>query len=680
METREVFWNISSRGELLFYLLTGITLVFLGYGIYSNVKRILQGKALATHETLSPRKVVETLWLLATNRSVLRHDGLAGVMHLLIMWGFIVLFIGTVIVAIEYDLFQKILGLEHGFWIGQFYLGYKLVLNALGALFIMGLTLALLRRYGLKLPHLSWKPLDLLLPVWLLAIAVTGFFVEALRIAATKPAHESWSFVGYSLAQIFWGWPSSRLQSAHLVLWWVHGLLALSWIAYLPYAPKVMHILSAAANVLLRDLYPLGRLMPLDVEGAFERGETLGLQRAKDLTWKDTLDLLSCTECGRCEANCPAWISGKALSPRNIILELRGHVQDEVPPIWHRAQAPQDLVPASVSPEELWACTTCRACVEVCPVYIDPLNKILEMRRNEVMMKDQYPAYFTDVFKGFDGRGNPWNITADVRLEWTKGLNVPIMSQLVEAGTSNDIEYLFFVGCATAFEPRNHKIARSLVKVLKHAGIKFAILGEEETCTGDPARRIGHEYLFQIQAHKLIKTFSKYGVRKILTVCPHCYNTFKNEHPDFGGRYEVIHHSELIAQLLKEGKIKLTKEMQKTITYHDSCYLGRYNRVYDPPREAIDAIPGIRCVEMRGFRERGLCCGAGGGLMWLEEEPDKRVNDLRLKQVLEAKADIVATACPFCMIMLEDGIKTKNLPLEDKDIAELVMEAMGSEG
>ncbi|MCS6936891.1 MAG: heterodisulfide reductase-related iron-sulfur binding cluster [Candidatus Bipolaricaulota bacterium] len=707
METRKVFWNISPLGELIFYLLALVAIVIFAYGIYRHIKRILQGKRVAF--TVRPfwAKLGAALGSIAANRTILRHDPSAGVMHLLIMWGFIVLFIGTVIVTIEYDLFQKILGQKHGFWVGPFFLGYELVLDTLGALFIVGLIWALVRRYGLKPPQLSWKPLDLALPVWLLGIGITGFLVEGLRLAATAQTQElgydpRWSPVGFVISQWVQGLPVEALRAWHLAFWWVHGVLALGWIAYLPYAPKVMHLLTAGVNLFFQEMRARGRLEVLDVEGAFERNEVLGFQTLKDLSRKDFLDLASCTECGRCEANCPAHLSGKILSPKEIILELREHANEEIAtwPFRRPAGAGGDgfkkIIGYSIKPEEIWACTTCMACVEVCPVFIDPLNKILELRRNEVMIQDTYPKGFTDVFKGMDGRGNPWDMPSSERLAWMKGLNVPVAASFASSpdsppalgeGSGERFEYLFFVGCAASFDPRTQKIARSVVKILQHAQIKFAVLGEEEGCTGDPARRIGHEYIFQILAKQNIETLQSYNVKKILTICPHCFNSFKNEYPALGGQYEVIHHTELIEQLLRDGRLKLKKEIPATIAYHDSCYLGRYNRIFDAPRNILKKIPGVKLVEMERRRERGMCCGAGGGLMWLEEEPGKRVNELRVQQAQAAlnshrgngepsRRKLVASACPFCMIMLEDGIKAKNAEFENQDIAELIAEAL----
>lgn len=599
-------------------------------------------------------------------------DLLAGLMHAFIFWGFLIYAVRTISLFISG--FAPSLDIPVNLW-GNIYFFAK---DAFSLLVMLGCLYWLYQRLITKKARLTLSGGAIFILLLIFMLMVTDLLLDGALFSLAGNPRGAWAFASGATAWLLTqvGLNEASLSPLHFASWWFHLFLILVFLNYLPIS-KHFHIITSLPNVIFYKTTPQGRMTKLDVEGAFERNEVLGLQTIKDLSWRDVLDLYSCTECGRCQAECPAHLSGKVLSPKEIILELRDHAYQETP-LFGKAKESQDVVPLAVKPEEIWACTTCMACVSACPIQINQLDKILSMRRNQVMIKDQYPSHFTDVFKGFDGRGNPWNMTADVRLEWTKGLDVPVISQLQPTGANpaTEVEYLFWVGCATAFEPRNHKIARSLVQILRAAGITFAILGEEEMCTGDPARRIGHEYLFQMQAQQNIERLNTYGVKKVLTVCPHCYNTFKNEYPDFGGHYEVVHHSQLIARLVKEGRVRLTKEVRQTITYHDSCYLGRYNKVYDAPRATLDAIPGIQRVEMKRSREKGMCCGAGGGLMWVEEEPEKRVNDRRLMQAMEVKPEIVATACPFCMIMLEDGIKNKSLPLQDKDIAELVAESM----
>jgi Fe-S oxidoreductase len=683
--TRSIFWNISFAAELVFYALALLSLGILGYGIFRHVKILLAGKTTVVPWNRVRRSLVKTATEMLLNRTVAQGHRLAGLMHLAIMWGFFTLFVGTILVAIEYDIFQKLLGRSHGFWVGSFFLGYELVLDVMGALFIIGLLTALARRYLLRRPQLTWKPLDLLLPVWLLLIGLTGFWVEGMRLAATSVELDyspHWSPIGLVFSNSWRGVDPETVRAWHAWVWWFHGVLALGWVAALPYQAKVMHILTAGVNVLLRDLRPLGRLSRVDVEAAFEGNQPLGVETIADLSRKDLLDLASCTECGRCEMSCPAHSSGKLLSPRQVVVKLRDQADRETP-LFGKVDERKSIIDNTIQPEEIWACTTCMACVEACPVYIDPLGKILELRRNQVMIQDRYPDTFADIFSGTKKRGNPWNQHPSSRLDWARGLSIRTMAEVTKAGEA--VEYLLWVGCSAAFEPRNQRIARSLVQILNRAGVSFAVLGDEESCTGDPARRTGHEYLYQLQAQANVETLRRYSFGRILTLCPHCYNCLGREYPDFGGAYAVVHHTQLIHELIQRGKLSLTRNLAAVVTYHDSCYLGRYNGVFDAPREVLKRIPGLEIVEMKRSREDGMCCGAGGGLMWIEEEPGKRVNELRVDQVKDAiatvpsagKRALVASACPFCMTMLEDGLSSRKAAVQDKDIAELVAEAMG---
>ena len=689
MATREIFWNISSSDEIFLYVLAFFVVALFVYGVYLHVRRILKGRPVPLDRSGMARRIAGAVATIATNRTVVRRHPLAGVMHLGIFWGMVLLFIGTVIVAVEYDILHKIIGMDHAILQGSFYLWFELVLDIAGLLLVVGLVIGLIRRYALKRPQLKWQAVDLLLPVWLLLIAVTGFAVEGLRIAAVGAElgySPSWSPVGMVAAGMIGPAGTGAATTLHGIVWWLHGILALAGIAILPFVPKVMHLLTAGVNILFQDLRPQGRLETLDVEGAFERDESLGYDVIADLNRKDLLDVASCTECGRCEMNCPAAISGKVLSPREIILGLRVQVNAENPAFAAPLEGQRILESSDsrISAEAIQVCTTCMACVESCPALIDPLSKILEIRRNEVMIQDAFPETYADVFNGMEKRGNPWNEHPTARLEWARGLDVPVMADAAEEGKA--VEYLFWVGCSAAFDPRNQKIARAMVKILQTAGIKFAVLGEEERCTGDPARRMGHEYLFAMQAESNVELLNEYKFGKILTLCPHCFNTFKKEYPDFGGNYEVVHHTELIRDLVAQGRITLSERVEATVAFHDSCYLGRHNRIFEAPREVLAKIDGLKTAEMDRTREMAMCCGGGGGLTWYEEETDQRVNDRRLASAEAAvnghgQGDdgrkFVATACPFCMTMLEDGLAARETDLQDRDIAELTAQAMG---
>lgn len=684
MASREIFWNMATADELMLYLLAVVALALFGYGIYLHLRRIRGGQPVPFDRSGMGRRFFRAVATVAANRTVIAGHRLAGAMHLFIMWGMILLFIGTVIVAVEYDLFHKLLGIAPAILQGGFYLGFELVLDIAGALLVVGLILALLRRYGLNRPQLRRRRVDLAVPVWLLAIALTGFVVEGLRLAAAGEElgyGAGWSPVGMAVAALVNQADPATLAAWHRFFWWLHGILALAGIALIPFVPKLMHLLSAGANLLFEDLRPRGRLEPLDVEGAFERDESLGYARITDLNRKDRLDLASCTECGRCEMNCPAALSGKVLSPRAIVTGLRDQLNAETP-AFARPPEGRPILEAGISADAIGVCTTCMACVEACPACIDPLSKILEIRRNQVMIEDRFPDTHAEVFMGMEKRSNPWNEHPTARLDWARGLDVPIMAELAQTGRT--VEYLLWVGCAAAFDPRNQKIARALVQILKTAGVDFAVLGEEERCTGDPARRMGHEYLFALQAESNVAILAGYRFNRILTLCPHCYNTFKKDYPDFGGNYPVVHHSELIQELINKGRISLSQPVPATVAFHDPCYLGRHNRIFDAPREVLANIPGLRTVEMERCREMAMCCGGGGGMTWVEEAADQRVNDQRLAQ---AEAAIkggagngekrVVTACPFCMTMLEDGLAARQTEIKDRDIAELTAQAMG---
>jgi Fe-S oxidoreductase/nitrate reductase gamma subunit len=683
MATREILWNISGAGEVALYTLAAITLGVLGWGIYKHVRRILNGQPVTFPTPAQAGRLGRALLTVLSNRTVLNRHKLGGGMHLLIMWGFIVLFIGTTIVGIEYDLFHKIMGMEHFMLQGWFFLGFEFITDLFGVLLVGGLVIALIRRYVLNRRQLKRQSVDWILPVLLVLIGVTGFVVEGFRLAANAADlgyAPGWSPVGALFSGLINGAGTDSLEIAHVIFWWIHVLLALAAIAVLPFVPKAMHLVAAGANIFFEDLRSKGRLAKLDVEGAFERDENLGYETLPDLTRKDLLDVVSCTECGRCEMNCPANISGKSLSPREIVLGLRRQLNTENPIAGAPGEASR-ILDAEISPDDIQYCTTCMACVESCPVLIDPLAKILEIRRNEVMIHDRFPDTYADVLMGMEKRGNPWNEHPTARMEWAKGLDVPIMADVAEEGKG--VEYLFWVGCSAAYDPRNTKIAQSMIKILQAAGINFAVLGEEERCTGDPARRMGQEYLFSIQAEMNVELLADYKFDHILTICAHCYNSFVKDYPDFGGEYSVIHHTQMISDLIKDGRLSLINSVDAIATFHDSCYLGRHNRIFDAPRDILAEIPGLQTVEMERNKEMGMCCGGGGGLSWFEEDTDKRVNDQRVEQAAQAvektgndKPSMIVTSCPFCLTMIEDGLAATETTIVDRDIAELVAESI----
>jgi len=434
-------------------------------------------------------------------------------------------------------------------------------------------------------------------------------------------------------------------------------------------------MLASPFNILLRSPRPKGALSPIDLETA----ETFGVAKITDFTWKQLLDCYSCVVCGRCQDSCPAYASGKPLNPKKVILDIKKHLLEVGPELLKAkgkveassANPGRALIGEVVIEDEIWACTTCRACQEVCPVGNEHIDKIIDLRRNLVLEQAVIPETAEGALRSIESRGHPWRGTTLVRTDWAEGLDIKILAE------DSDIDILYWVGCTEALEDRSMKIAQAVGKLLKLAGIKVGILGTEESCCGEPARRLGNEYLFQMQTQKNIELLKNYNVKKIVTACPHCYNTLKNEYPQFGGEFEVIHHTEFITNLLEEGKLRIIKGGSGAITYHDSCYLGRYNGIYKPPRQILNNMPDVTVVEMEQNRRNSFCCGGGGGRMWLEEKIGRRISEMRIEQVIEAKAQIVATACPFCLQMFDDAIKAKAVEesLKVMDIAELVAES-----
>jgi Fe-S oxidoreductase len=443
--------------------------------------------------------------------------------------------------------------------------------------------------------------------------------------------------------------------------WWLHAATLLGFLCYLPVS-KHFHVVTSLPSVLFRRL-DTGSLPMIDLENS----EKFGITNFTDMRWKDVLDVYSCTECGRCQAACPAYATGKPLNPKKINEDMRA-----VMPLGLRDELP--LLPSqTIHDDVLWACTTCRACEEACPLFIEFIDRIVGMRRKLVLEDSSFPSELTNTYKNLEKAGNPWGQSPQARGDWANGLDVPWMSD-----SPGEIEYLLWVGCAGAYDDRGRKVARATVEILKAAGVKFAALGPEETCTGDPARRTGNEYLYQMLAAQNVETLNNYKVKKVVTQCPHCFNTLLNEYPQLGGHYEVLHHTDLIARLIADRKIKMNPAAAgETVTYHDSCYLGRHNGVYDAPREALSSA-GLTIIEMPRSRQNGFCCGAGGGRMWMEEKLGTKVNIARVDEAATTGAPLVASACPFCMTMIADGINETGRAdaMNVQDVAQIVASKM----
>jgi Fe-S oxidoreductase len=616
----------------------------------------------------------------------------AGWMHFFIFWGFTILAIQVL------TMFGR--AFANDFYVPLFSPGllggpYLLLKDMMQVVVLVGISVALYR-WGVSHPArlYGYKPAEerlagqshweaYLILVFIGCIMIGGFLYDGGRMVyeASNPhvqAEMAWQPLSRVVAM---GLGSMGVGGAKLFSdagWWLHNVVILVFLNLLPLS-KHFHIITSLPNVFLLKTEPRGALSRMDLES----GTTFGTSYINQFTWKQVLDMYSCTECGRCASHCPATMSGKELAPRQLLLDLRDYLYEHEGDVLAIKPAGGDGAAAAtvgdnivgerlIHDEVLWACTTCRACEEACPVMIEYVDKIVDMRRHLVQEESRFPAELTRTFKGMETQGNPWGIDAGQRAAWAEGLDIPTMAD------HPDAEYLYFVGCAGSFDDRNKRTTVALAKILKKAGVDFAILGVEEPCNGETARRIGNEYLFQTMAQMCVDVLNGYKVKKILTNCPHCFNTLKNEYPQFGGNFEVIHATDFVKQLVAQGKIEFKLDGAKAITYHDSCYLGRYNDIFDAPRDILSLIPGVTLKEMERNRKFGMCCGAGGGRMWMEEEPTQRVNIRRVEQALETNPDVVAVACPYCMTMIDDGLKAKSMEekVQALDVMELVADNM----
>ncbi len=641
---RVVYWNIPDHAWM--YLPFAVLVVVFCYGFYRRWRIWSKGQRRPIGPW-GPR--LRRLGRHAGLQSGVVKRRLQGYAHVALAVAFILLFIGTLVVMLKSDFGLPVMQ-------GAFYLWFEsFTLDAAGLAGIVALAIFLWRRYGLRPQALSREAADFFVPFSLLIILITGFVLQSLRIYATHDPWGGYSFVGYALASL-WGALHLGIPAALLIhrsLWWFHLLLAFSFLAAIPYS-KMMHLFTGPLAIFLSEPTRGSGLDSPNLETA----ERLGVNFLSDLTVKDLVDLDACTECGRCQDACPAFASGKPLSPKQVILDLREHARSR----------PNEPLTLAIKDETLFACTTCRACQEACPVDIEHVPKIVGMRRFRAMEEGEIPAGLSDAVQGIEERGHPFRGSQASRTTWMEGLDLRVWQE----GTP--CETLLWVGCAGAFDPRAQKVARALAQLLLAMGEDVKVLGGRESCTGDPARRAGQEYLYQIQAQQNVELLQQVAPKRIVTMCPHCMQQLRNEYRDFGANFEVVHHSEYLSMALVTGRISHAAG-GKRVTYHDPCYLSRYNGIVDAPREVLSGA-GMELTEMPRHGTDSFCCGAGGGWAF-REEGAPRVNRLRAKEAVETGAEVVATSCPFCLNMMSDGVRAEGGG-EVQDIAEILWEQVAT--
>lgn len=658
---------------IIFFLVFAAAMYFL----YVNIKKIYALIGLGKDDNRFdniPQRIGQMLGVAIFQSKILRFKS-AGLVHVGIFWGFLVLMFSAGEAIIQ--------GFYHDFslaFLGPVYWAITLLTDIFCVIIIVSIIISLIRRYVVRVPRLQGDAEELkdaLIVLLAIFTIVTSLLLEIS--AATHLHSEDWAFhpVGNFIGAMI---PPSSASLIYEIGWWIHIVAILAFMNYLPFS-KHLHVYTSIQNVYFSTIGPTNKLEKIDFE---EEGvEKFGVVDIDDLSWKNIHDSYSCTHCGRCTSVCPAAETGKVLSPREIIVQIRERTSEYGPLLLKKQnakgeytlevneQALQDkkFVGEYENIEAIWDCTTCGACMQECPINIEHVPAIVGMRRSLVMMEANFPQEVQPAFSNMETNATPWAFSQAERADWAEGTGIKTCAE------DPDFEYLFWVGCAGSFDDRAKSVSLAFAKLLQEAGVNFRILGTEEACNGDPARRMGNEYLADMMIKMNMEVLKGYDVKKILTTCPHCFNTFKNEYPDFGGKFEVIHHSQFLKKLIDQGKLKLKSGSEK-VAYHDSCYLGRYNEEFDAPRDSIKAVPGLKVLEAGRNRDEGFCCGAGGGRMFMEETKGDRVNEVRTQELLETNPDTIAANCPFCLTMLTDGVKAKDKvdDVKVKDIAEIILE------
>ena len=652
-------------------LVAGFSLFFFKVNRLVSLMQAVQGRVVFKLDRIFDR--IKVLFTDVLGQSNVRRKRIPGLAHSLIFFGFL---------AVQpHSLELMIRGVFPGFhpavWIPGLYGAYIFVADILAFLVLFGLGYALYRRLFIKPKYLTdgrdARVIILFTAVIIITFHLINAFLMVPAISGSGFNYSRYLTVSAAVHSIFSlnDLSPAAARTGFEIFYWIHILTILGFLIYIP-GSKHLHLLAAAPNVFLKPLQRPKAMITTDIED--EEAESFGLGKVCELNWKQVLDLYACTECGRCEEQCPADMTGKPLSPKRLIQDTKHDLFDQSRIIL--AKDYDSVVPlvreaSPISQDVLWSCTTCRACEDICPVDIQHLDIILEARKYQVLMESSFPPEMQETFTSLENQSNPWGFGSDARGDWAKGLDVPLMTD------NPDADILYFVGCAGSFDDRGKKIARALARVLKKAGVNFAILGEEERCNGDVARRAGNEYLAQMLIAENVEILNQYRPKKILAACPHCYNTIKNEYPQFGARYDVVHHAEFLLELIHQGRLKAKGGFGiENLTFHDSCYLGRWNGIFEAPRQLLRfSNNDTNLIEMKRSAVEGLCCGAGGARMFMEEAIGKRINHERAQEIIATGATRVAAACPFCITMLTDGIADNNGSVEIKDIAEILDDA-----
>ncbi len=657
------------------FIVAIVSLAGFGYFFYRIYKLITIMKAVDGTWPIQLDQLGDRIKVLFTDvllQSNVRRKALIGLAHTSIFFAFLLVQPHTIETILE--------GVFHNFTFANVWLGgytvYAFWSDIFVAIAILGLLYAAYRRFFIKPPYLTNGVDAKVILLFTMLLLVSFLYLNGFRLALQQEPFDAIAkYYPFSSRILKWtgmaGLSLGGMKAGLEISYWVHLFTVLGFVIYVP-GSKHLHLLASIPNVFLKPLKTEKTIIKTDLED--ENAENFGIGKVSDLNPKHVLDFYACTECGRCEERCPASNTGKPLTPKGLIHDLKVDLLDQSEKLLSKAEEKPEVDPlfrdgSPVTDDVIWSCTSCRACENICPVDIQHLDLIFEIRKNRVLMEAAFPEEVKPTFDNLENQANPWGLGADTRADWCKDLDVPRMSE------NSDVDVLYFVGCAGSFDDRGKLVARAIVSLLRKAGVSFAILGEEERCTGDSARRAGNEYLAQMLIAENVETLNNYKPKKILTGCPHCFNALANEYPEFGAQYDVVHYTTFFAELVKQGKLKFSDGPSEKITYHDSCYLGRWNDIYKAPRELLSAIKGLELKELPRTGDNGFCCGAGGARMFMEETLGTYINVDRAEEVIEAGVDKVATACPFCCTMLTDGITEKQKEIPVKDIAEILDEA-----